>query len=54
MPRTVKVTRAQVLAARLIVERAARGIGEVSPAVRALAEVRLADRRLQPQRTAAH
>lgn len=53
MPRTVKVTRAQVLAAKLIVERAARGIGEASPAVRAIAQARPADRDLRPREAAA-
>lgn len=37
MPKTIKVTRAQKLAAQLIVERAERGIGTASPAVRAIA-----------------
>jgi len=36
--RTLKVNRAQVRAARLIVSRAARGIGQASPAVRAIAQ----------------
>lgn len=48
MPRTLKVTRAQVHAARLIVERAERGIGEASPAVRAIAEAQPTERRPRP------
>lgn len=38
MARTIRATKAQVLAAKLIVERADRGIGQAGPAVRALAE----------------
>ena len=53
MPRTVKVTRAQVRAAKLIVERAERGIGEASAAVRAIAHARPADRDLRPREAAA-
>lgn len=52
MPRTIKATRAQVRAAQLIVERAERGIGEASPAVRAIAEARPADRDLRPREAA--
>ena len=37
MGKTIKVTRTQVLAARLIVKRADRGIGTASEAVRAIA-----------------
>lgn len=40
MAKTLKATRAQVHAARLIVSRAARGIGTASPAVRALANAK--------------
>lgn len=38
--KTIKVSRAQVRAAKLIVERAERGIGEASPAVRAIARAK--------------
>ena len=48
MPRTIRATRAQVRAAKLIVERAERGIGEASPAVRAIARARPADHHPQP------
>ena len=40
MPKIVKVNRAQVHAARLIVSRAARGIGQASPAVHAIANAK--------------
>jgi len=40
LAKTVTVNRAQVRAARLIVSRAARGIGEASPAVRAIAQAK--------------
>lgn len=38
--KTVKVTRAQVRAAKLIVDRASRGIGFATPAVKAIANAR--------------
>jgi hypothetical protein len=38
--KTVKVSRAQVAAAKLIVERAERGIGTASVAVRAIADAK--------------
>jgi len=38
MPKTIKVTEAQVIAARLIIECAPRGIGHASPAVIAIAD----------------
>lgn len=40
MSKTVKATHAQVRATRLIVERASRGIGHASPAVRAIAKAK--------------
>ncbi len=42
MPKIIKVTRNQVEAAKLIVSRAERGIGEASPAVRAIANAKRA------------
>lgn len=40
MAKTVQVNRAQVRAAKLIVKRAARGIGQATPAVRAIANAK--------------
>ncbi len=40
MAKTIRVTRAQVRAARLIVERADRGIGTASAAVKAIAKAK--------------
>lgn len=40
MAKTLKVNRAQVRAARLIVSRASRGIGQAGPAVRAIAQAK--------------
>jgi hypothetical protein len=40
MPKTIYVTEAQVMAAQLLVKRAKRGIGEVSPAVIAIANAK--------------
>lgn len=40
MPKTIKINRAQVRAARLIVKRAERGIGHASPAVIAMANAK--------------
>lgn len=40
MAKTVKANRAQVRAAKLIVSRASRGIGQANPAVRAIAKAK--------------
>lgn len=40
MAKTLQATRAQVHAAKLIVDRASRGIGQASPAVRAIAKAK--------------
>jgi hypothetical protein len=40
MPKTIYVTSAQVAAAKLILKRAKRGIGEASPAVIAIANAK--------------
>lgn len=40
MAKVIWVNRAQVRAARLLVKRAERGIGEASPAIRAIANAR--------------
>jgi hypothetical protein len=40
VPKTIKVTRAQVIAAQTMVELAERGIGEVTPAVIAIANAK--------------
>lgn len=44
MAKTVRVTRAQVSAARLLVKRAEKGLGTAGPAVRAIANARPAPR----------
>ena len=50
MAKTVKANRAQVRAARLIVSRASRGIGQASSAVRAIANAEpvRANERVEP------
>ena len=52
MAKTVKVNRAQVRAAQLIVKRAERGIGSASPAVRAIASARPVSQGTTPERGA--
>lgn len=48
--KTVKVTRAQVRAAKLIVDRASRGIGVVTPAVKAIATAKTSSMAVEPKR----
>jgi hypothetical protein len=48
--KTVKVTRAQVRAAKLIVNRASRGIGVATPALKAIANAKPSSMAVEPKR----
>ena len=47
--KTVKVTRAQVRAAKLIVNRASRGIGVATPALKAIANAKPSSMAVEPK-----